>query len=416
MSAAAGMQFDGTVITPSPDRIRSLQNIPDIMTTNFPQLEYFVDELIPRGAIVLWAGIGGTGKSYFAQRLAVSVATGSSFLGRHCQCSDVLVLDYENPGITVRSRLELMASGPLPRLKIWGNWLQEPPPQIGSELLLTIAQESKPLIIIDPFRFAHGAEENDSTEMAAVMQQLRYCATVGASVVILHHLAKTENSVSRGSTAIRDHSDIAWVQELNQDSGLISLKGSKNRFGDRLDVTIKPDFEEGTFQVTNSPLFTKYTDDLKKLQTLIAENPGLSLNSLHRLAGMMKARLSRLLKEHSGELWNTVPGPSRSILYYPKSVVLDFPEPLRTTEPPSMQLVGGSGGSPLIGERTTEPPPSRTTPSGSGALEPLPQKPNGKTLASCSSCGSFAIYRDKDGSTTCMTCSQSTGTEDHFVV
>jgi len=89
-------------------------------------------------------------------------------------------------------------------------------PQIGSEVLVGIAKKVG-LIVIDPFRYSHGADENDSTEMMGIMQQLRYCAVQGAAVVVLHHPAKREGSTGRGSSAIRGAADVALLQELDKE-------------------------------------------------------------------------------------------------------------------------------------------------------------------------------------------------------
>jgi hypothetical protein len=39
--------------------------------------------------------------------------------------------------------------------------------------LLALCKETKPLLIIDPFRYFHDADENESTAMAIVMKYLR---------------------------------------------------------------------------------------------------------------------------------------------------------------------------------------------------------------------------------------------------
>ena len=152
------------------DKIRSFDQIPDIMTMKIPPIEWLVNGMIARNTMVLWTGTDGTAKTFLAQKMAVSVATGADFLARRCQLAPVLYLDYENPSFAVRARLDLMAGGPIAGLKVWGTWNEQQPPQIGSELLLTIAKEMRPLIIVDPFRYSHGAEENDSTAMMGVMQ------------------------------------------------------------------------------------------------------------------------------------------------------------------------------------------------------------------------------------------------------
>ena len=159
-------------------------------------------------------GADGDGKTYLAQAMAIAVSRGDAFLGMACLQSPVLYLDLENPAYVVQDRLQPMTSEEsIPKLRIWGIWNEQQPPQYGSELLLTIAKETQPLIIIDPFRYFHNAKENDSDEMSAVMQYLRACARYGGAVVVMHHPAKTEGSTGRGSTAIRGACDLAFLQE-----------------------------------------------------------------------------------------------------------------------------------------------------------------------------------------------------------
>ena len=183
-------------------------------------------------------------------------------------------------------------------------------------MLLTIAKETKPLIIVDPFRYAHGAEENDSTAMMGVMQMLRYCAAAGGAVVILHHPAKTEGSTGRGSTAIKGAADVAFLQELSDETGLITLKCTKNRFSERMTVTIRPNYDEGTFEVIDSPEFTKRESETEKLLQIITETPGLSQNSWAKKSGMMKARFVSLVKSNIGILWTEEKSGS-SLRYIP---------------------------------------------------------------------------------------------------
>jgi AAA domain len=340
------MDFDAAPTRQIADKIRGFDQIPDIMTMEIPPIEYLVDGMIARKTITLWTGTDGTAKTYLAQKMAIAVAMGGEFLGRRCQRAPVLYLDYENPGFAVRERLDLMSGGPIVGLKVWGTWLEQQPPQIGNELLLTIAKDTKPLIIVDPFRYAHGAEENDSTEMMGVMQCLRYCAAAGGAVVALHHPAKTEGSTGRGSTAIKGAVDVAFLQEMSDETGLITLACVKNRFGERHNVTIRPDYEEGTFTVTDSAQFAKRSADQEVLRKIIEENPGLTQNSVFDRSGMMKARVGRLLKEGLDSLWTAAPGPNRSKNYYPIGWFPTLKTTERTTEPLGEQSVSGSGGSP----------------------------------------------------------------------
>jgi len=166
-------------------------------------------------------------------------------------------------------------------------------------------------------RYFHGSEENDSTEMASVMQQLKYCAAAGCAVIISHHPSKAEGSKGRGSSVIRDHSDVALTHSYSQESGLITLDFNKNRPGlDLKKITIRPNYEEGLFQLTDSPEFTRRNEDLDKIGELIRQNPGFSQNALHKLSGMKKVRFVGLLKDGKDTLWNEVK-EGNSLKYYP---------------------------------------------------------------------------------------------------
>jgi hypothetical protein len=369
------LEFGTDIVTPTTQRIRTLADIPSIQNLVIPEREYIVPGVIARSTITLWTGDCGSGKSFLLLKMAVAVASGSEFLGRRCKQTPVLYLDFENPPFAVKERMEVMAGSPLADLHIWGTWLEQQPPQAGSELLLTIAKEERPLIVIDPLRYFHGSEENDSTEMAAVMQQLKFCAAAGCAVIISHHPSKAEGSKGRGSSVIRDHADVALTHSQSEESGLISLHFNKNRPGLELkNINIRPNYEEGTFELTDSPEFTRRNDELTKIAAMIASNPGLSQNTLHKQSGMQKARFIRLLKEGKGTLWREE-REGISLKYYPL-----VPCSGNRLEQENMVSTGCSPVLSPLGENREQ-------------ANPRPSMP------SCAMCGSFAIY---DGE--CQTC------------
>jgi hypothetical protein len=153
--------------------------------------------------------------------------------------------------------------------------------------------------------------------MMEIMRQLRYCAVAGCAVIILHHPAKTEGSTGRGSTAIKGAVDVAYVQEIAEpnEGGLITLKCIKNRFGETHPITIRPDFEEGTFDVVDSPAFTRQNDDMDKLDDIMIAEPGLSQNQIGKRSGMNKARCVGLLKAGRESRWREV-REGTSLVYF----------------------------------------------------------------------------------------------------
>jgi hypothetical protein len=81
-------------------------------------------------------------------------------------------------------------------------------------------------------------------------------------------------------------------------------------------VTIRPDFEEGTFAVTDSPEFAQRAADLDKLQKIIEEAPGQSQNAIYKASGMKKTRLIEMLKAGKDSLWDEQKD-GQSFRYFP---------------------------------------------------------------------------------------------------
>jgi archaellum biogenesis ATPase FlaH len=378
------LDFTEDIVTPSSNqRIRSFADIPDITTLEIPPAEYLVPAMgIARNTICLWTGPDGDGKTYLAQTMALAVSRGAEFLGMACMQSPVLYVDLENPAYVVQERMQaLIEDGSAPAdLRFWGTWLEfdQQPPQAGSELLLTICRDSKPLLIVDPFRYFHNAEENDSTAMSGVMQYLRACAAHGAAVVILHHPSNAEGSTGRGSSAIRGACDLAFLHTLDKESGLITIKVDKNRLGPSRTITLRADFEEGKFEVSEAPYITRRNDELGRIQEIIGANPGISQNAVWKQSGGQRNRVIRLLKEGAGTHWSTEKGKFGSILYRPLAKSL-YPK-------------DGTAGTAHNEATCTAVPTPLGVVQGTGCVGP-------KSLPSCPRCGSFAIY---DGE--CQTC------------
>jgi len=316
-----------------PYAIRTYGQIPDLLERATTPIEWVVQDVFPRKSVTLWAGSDGVAKTYLAQSLAIAVASGGFFLGRQCHQSPVLYFDYENPDYEVRARLLKRCTGPIANLKVWGQWLDQKPPAIGGSPILELVKEKMPLLIFDPFRYAHAADENDSTEMTEVMRHLRSYATEGATVVVLHHVAKSEGSSGRGSSAIRGAVDIAYVQEIEKDGGRVTFTCVKNRFGPKPVFTCEPDFSQGTFNVVQAESGDQDEGRVRTLWQVIEDNPGTSQNDIAKKAKMRKETAVGILKAHEGVNWRSEPGEGRSRRYFTlrSSAV---PEPPGTTVTP----------------------------------------------------------------------------------
>lgn len=304
----------------SASRIKNFYDIPDIFTLPVQPVEWIVPGIFPLHSLVVLAGQQGLGKSYLAQRLAVSCAIGGSFLGRDCQKLPVLYLDRENTQAVSRSRLDIMAGGPVPELRVWGGWVEEPVPDIHAAGLQRIAKELRPLIVIDSLvRFCGEADENAASEMRIIMGQLRRLVDLGATVLVLHHADKVRGAY-RGSSDIAAAPDMMY--SLYLDEGLMTLttnpnRGGKTRFGPDVTITIQPDFEHGSFEQVDSPAQVERRDDVAALADAIAGNPGSSQAAIIAAAHIRKERASALLRQHEGKFWRSERTDSGRIKYFP---------------------------------------------------------------------------------------------------
>jgi replicative DNA helicase len=252
-------------------------------------VSWVVAELVPEGAITLITGDSGHGKTIFATAMAGAIATGSPFLGRATIKRKVLYLDRENPAGVVKQHLHDLHIDETPDLTVWGSWCAAEPDGPDSKSLQKFAAVEKPVMIFDPAIAFHTGDEQSSTDTRAFMQHYRNLAAAGATVVLLHHVGKSENAkMYRGSSDYKAAVDVAYLLEkLGDPAGALSeakLVPFKNRFGGS--TTLPLSFQDGAFHASQRGETCQ-----EIMERLVKDNPGESARSLvalGRAAGMSK--------------------------------------------------------------------------------------------------------------------------------
>jgi hypothetical protein len=199
-----------------------------------PPPEWLVDDLLVRGGVAWLVGKWGTGKSFWAIDLALSVGLGRDFHGLTVHQAPVLVVVAEG------------AAGLGARIEAWEkhndiedegkvSWLPAPVNLIDPAAAATLVDEAlrvQPgLIVIDTLnRCSVGADENSAKDAGLIVEQVTNLAGVtGATILVLHHPGKDATKGGRGSSAFVAAIDTELV--MTGDDHAVTVTVTKQRHG-----------------------------------------------------------------------------------------------------------------------------------------------------------------------------------------
>ena len=207
-------------------------SIANMDAQTFPETEWIVESLIPRGMLGLFAGRPKAGKSLLMLDMLASIALGETFLGRATQQIGVLYVAAEDSFGLVRERLRARfgdeRDAPFHLLPADGSFDQSLRLDDDGTTLMRLAETIDALdagvVVLDPMRELHTGKENDADEMAMLLRPLRQLAhEKNITIVLVHHKNKSGQDAStavRGSTAIPGSVDVVLTLDvLNDDEG-----------------------------------------------------------------------------------------------------------------------------------------------------------------------------------------------------
>lgn len=190
---------------------------------NLPPVAYLVDKVLPLGGYGLIYGRRGSGKTFDALDLALSITTGRHYhgLATHAAGSTVAYIMSEGSA-SLRKRINAWKAARLitsiPGFHALPSSVPLNDPIALAELCLAIDQlpSAPTLLVIDTLaRSASGLDENSSQDMTkyiGIVDSLR--ERYGCAVVPIHH-AGWNAGHERGSTVIGDAAD--WIMKVSQD-------------------------------------------------------------------------------------------------------------------------------------------------------------------------------------------------------
>ncbi len=213
------------------------------------------DYIIPglrAGQVGLVSAPGGTGKTFLLLEIAFSVASGKELINgiKPAAAGPVRVLNFEEDEFELECRgnviwdtwPDLDLSGKLSVVCMNGVSLQLLTVHGKTRVddlnwLLEVAKGMR-LLILDPLRHVHMADENNAAMMAALMQILKYVAQeTGCGILVAHHTSKAavlngqgdvQQSV-RGSSALVDAARLVMTlaKPKGAGAGILELNWAK---------------------------------------------------------------------------------------------------------------------------------------------------------------------------------------------
>jgi len=207
---------------------------------SMPPVEFLVDGLITDTGFTMMYGAPGTGKSFLAIDIALSVAHGVPWQGQEVKSGPVLYIAGEGIG------------GFSKRWKAWENHhgvKDEPdlyllPTAVNfreeediARLVATIEDIGQrfSLVIVDTVaRAIAGAEENSSTDMGlfvAACDEIK--ALTGGALLAVHHAGKDSSRGARGSTALLGAVDTSLM--VGKSEEIVTLRTEKMKDAEPMD-------------------------------------------------------------------------------------------------------------------------------------------------------------------------------------
>ena len=187
-----------------------------LLATTGPQTQWLIEDLWADQAVGILGGEPKCCKSFLALDVAVSVASGAACLRQFLvrRRGPVLLFPAEDSLAVVRQRLEgIAAAAQVPFASLPVEVITAPSLRLDTaidrqRLSHTVQQQRPVLLILDPLIRLHRVDENDASQIAALLSFLRELQRKFQLAVMVVHHARKDSQSSRPGQALRGSSEL----------------------------------------------------------------------------------------------------------------------------------------------------------------------------------------------------------------
>lgn len=308
--------------TPYPGRVE-WTSFSALMRQSFDRPRWLVRDIWQEGSHGILAGEPKTYKSVLSTDLAVSVATGTPFLGTFPveKQGTVLIVQEENDPFTVQDRvMKVMHSrNMLPEVRLTDTGVEvEYPPilpitfrnNMGTDLtnrnnLLGLEQkiaELHPvLVILDPlYLMLGGADENSASELRPILNWLMQIRFVyKCSVMVIHHFRKAESARGGqrmlGSTTFHGWAESGLYTRVKETGILLEREFRAFKRQDLYISLEMADLGEMGYSVTCSDAIVDKEQEI--IRVLGESESGTHIDALAHVLGISPPRVKKIVRE-----------------------------------------------------------------------------------------------------------------------
>jgi RecA-family ATPase len=222
-------------------------NIKSLLDSNLPEVDWYVEDIVPEGMIMALFGPAGQYKSTLSLYLALCIATGKdTFLYRTKKKGKVLWIDEEMGIIGLKHKVEQLAKG----LNIKSDDLNESffytsmmglkldTPEGVETLNQYILLKEINIIFVDSMSKVINGDENKTQDMSKFLHNLRMISDeFGIAFVFMHHtrkeIGRKDINSMRGSTEFANQVDYLFsLEKVGQNK--VKLAQEKNRYNETI--------------------------------------------------------------------------------------------------------------------------------------------------------------------------------------
>jgi hypothetical protein len=281
----------------------------DFCTTVEDQ-KFTIQGMITESSLSVLTGKSGSGKTWGALDMCLSIAQGLEWMGQETIQKNVLIVDEESGKDRLKRRMRKMVAGrglmDLGKEKILDSnsaagkipikALTFRRTDISLKSFVTVFRERiikdnigfivfDSLVVVTP-----GKNENDAKEMLPALLNLKQlCEETGVTILVIHHAGKTEGSNSRGTSAIEGGCDAMFKISQPVDNGNVTFESVKERDIKRLKFGIKIEYSDYSVtlekrEITKDEEIKKtFTQNEEKIIKALYENKNLDKNEIHKI-------------------------------------------------------------------------------------------------------------------------------------